>query len=306
MLTSKVKIAGEIQSSPIALGCMRLAGVEDKTVDRIIHTAVDQGITLFDHADIYGGGESERVFGEVMRNDPGLRHKIQILDKCGICQGYYDSSKEHILSAVNASLSRLGIEQLDFLLLHRPDVLIEPDKVAEAFDELFASGKVRCFGVSNYNADQLDLLQKSVRQKLSINQLQFGLAHTALLDESINVNIHSPHAVSKTNGTLNYCRINHITIQAWSPLQQGMFAGAFLTSDKYTALNETLLTLANEKNVSVVAVAIAWILRHPSHFQPIIGTTNVERLIDMCMADTITLSRSEWYSLYKAAGNPLP
>lgn len=306
MFTNKLMIGKAVEASPVALGCMRMAGIGFKGAQRIINLAVEHNITLFDHADIYGGGESEALFGRVLQSQPGLRDHIRILDKCGICKGYYDASKEHILASVDGSLKRLGVEQLDFLLLHRPDALMEPDEVADAFDTLEREGKVRYFGVSNQNKSQLALMQKSVRQKLMIDQLQFGLAHTPLIDEGINVNIHSTHSASKTDGTLDYCRLNDITIQAWSPFQYGMFEGAFVNSGKYKQLNRALAEIAEERRVCPMAVAIAWILRHPAHIQPVVGTMNEVHLLEIAQAGQIELTREEWYKLYLAAGNPLP
>lgn len=306
MFTKKLMLGGSVETSPVALGCMRMAGIGVERAELIVRLALERGITLFDHADIYGGGESETLFGEVLRKCPSLRGQMQIQDKCGICKGYYDASKQYILSAVDGSLKRLGVEQLDFLLLHRPDALLEPEEVADAFDTLARAGKVRYFGVSNQNAGQLALLQKSVKQKLMIDQLQFGLAHTPLVDEGINVNIHSQYAASKTGGTLDYCRLNDITLQAWSPFQHGMFEGAFISSDRYESLNQILRDMAAEKQTSVMSIAIAWILRHPAHIQPIVGTMNERHLLEICEAGQVELTRQEWYRLYLAAGNPLP
>lgn len=295
-----------LRSAPIAFGCMRMAGLEVEKAERIVNLAVEQGIDLFDHADIYGGGESERLFAKVLKRNPGLRGRMLVQSKCGICKGYYDASKEHILEAVDGILSRLELDYIDILLLHRPDALIEPEEVAEAFGELERTGKVRYFGVSNENAAQMALLQKHMPQKIVINQLQFGMAHTGMVDAGVNVNIHSDHAVVRDGGVLDYCRLNDITIQAWSPFQYGMFEGVFLGCEKYKALNEEIQKIAAEKGVTDSAIAVAWIMRHPAHIQTIVGTMNEKRLADICKAFDVELTRQEWYRLYLAAGNPLP
>lgn len=295
-----------IQSAPVALGVMRMAGVSQEQADRVVMQAVESGITLFDNADIYGGGKSEEMFGEVLRMHPGLREKILVQSKCGICKGYYDASKAHILTSVDGILRRLKLDQLDFLLLHRPDALLEPEEVADAFGTLQKNGKVRFFGVSNQNSAQMELLKKYCGMPLMINQLQFGPAHTGMIDAGINVNIHSDYAVNRDGLILDYCRLNDITIQAWSPFMYGMFEGVFLKSEKYEKLNETLRRLAKEKGVSESTMAIAWILRHPAGIQVLLGTMNESHLKEACQAMTVQLSRPEWYEIYLSAGNPLP
>lgn len=306
MINSTIQLGSKIASSPVALGCMRMAGQSVENAERIVRLALDEGIRFFDHADIYGGGESERIFGKVLRSNPSLRDQMLIQDKVGIADGYYDASKEHILEAADGCLNRLGIETLDFLLLHRPDALMEPQEVAQAFDTLHKQGKVRYFGVSNQNAAQIALLQSYLPHKIMINQMQFGLAHTLLVDEGINVNIHEAHSISHTNGTLDYCRLNHITIQAWSPFQHGMFEGPFMLSPKYEKLNQVLHQMAQDKGVPDMTVAVAWIMRHPAQIQTIVGTMNEAHLLEICRASDLELTRKEWYQLYLAAGNPLP
>ena len=302
----QIQLGGTLQSGAIALGCMRMAGLEVKQAEKLVLSALEEGIDLFDHADIYGGGESESVFGKVLQRNPNLREKLLIQDKCSIRQGYYDASAEHILTSVDQSLQRLGVESIDLLLLHRPDTLIEPEEVAEAFNTLQQAGKVRYFGVSNYNPAQIALLQKFVEQNLIANQLQFSLAHTPLIDSGINVNVQSDHARDLTGHTLEYCRLHDLTIQAWSPLQYGMFEGVFLGSDKYAKLNQEIEILAEQNDVSDSAIAVAWIMRHPAKMQTIVGTTNEGRLRNMCAASRVSLTREEWYRLYSAAGNALP
>lgn len=296
----------DLNISRIALGCMRLRSLEEKQADVLISTALEQGVNFFDHADIYGGGKSEELFARALKNHPGMREKIILQSKCGITNGYYDFSKEHILSSVDGILKRLDTEYLDILLLHRPDLLMEPEEVSRAFDTLKAAGKVRYFGVSNQNPFTMRLLSRYLNQRLIINQVQFSLAHTPMLDASVNVNMGNAAAVDRDGGILEYCRLHDVTVQAWSPLQYGMFGGNFLDSDRYAPLCEQLRRIADERGVSPSAVAAAWILRHPAGIQVIAGTTSPEHLEDICQAADITLSRKEWYTLYKAAGNQLP
>ncbi|MBQ7866827.1 MAG: aldo/keto reductase [Clostridia bacterium] len=303
----KLLLGNVLPASPIALGCMRMAGMDDAAAEQVVFTALENGIDFFDHADIYGGGESEEIFGRVLKNNPGLREKIVLQSKCGICKGYYDASKEHILEAADGILKRLGVDYLDALLLHRPDALMEPEEVAEAFETLHRTGKVRYFGVSNQNAAQMELLGAYMQQKLIINQLQFSIAHTGLVDAGVNVNIHSDHAVVRDGGVLDYCRLNDITIQAWSPFQYGMFKGVFLGNNElYPELNAEIQKIAEEKGVTDSAIAVAWIMCHPAKIQTIIGSMNAKRIADIAKAQDITLTRQEWYRLYLAAGNPLP
>lgn len=302
----RVSVGGRLEASAIVLGCMRMAGKSVEEAERIVNLAVDAGVDFFDHADIYGGGESERLFGAVLKRNPGLRERMKIQSKCGICKGYYDASYAHIVEAAEGSLKRLGVERMDVLLLHRPDALLEPEEVAEAFDRLHAAGKVRFFGVSNQNAGQMALLRKYMKQPLIVNQLQFGPAHTILVDEGVNVNIHSQHAVQRGGSILDDCRLNDVTIQAWSPFQHGMFEGPFQKSEKYAELNATLAEIARDKGTTDTAVAVAWILRHPANMQAIVGSMNPARLEECFQGGDVELSRQEWYRIYRAAGNPLP
>ena len=294
---------GKINASAIALGCMRISGKDVKDVQTLISTALDCGINFFDHADIYGGGKSEEVFASAFH---GKRDSVYIQSKCGIRPGFFDFSKEHIISSVEKSLKRLDTDYLDVLLLHRPDTLMEPEEVAEAFTKLEKDGKVRFFGVSNQNPYQMALLQKYMPQKIVANQLQFGLAHTGMIDCGLTVNMKHENGINRDGSVLEYCRLNDITIQAWSPIMYGFFEGIFIGSDKYPELNKELERIGEEKGVSPSAVAIAWILRHPANIQAIIGTTTPDRVRDYATAANITLSREEWYSLYRTAGNILP
>lgn len=294
-----------LTASAVGIGCMRIPELSAREVETLIRTALDTGINLFDHADIYGGGQCESIFGEVLAGQPQLREQMVLQSKCGIRQGYYDLSKEHILTSVDGILKRLHTDYLDLLLLHRPDSLMEPEEIGEAFDDLAGSGKVRYFGVSNMNPTQIELIQSALGQKLVANQMQFSLARSGLVDSGIHANVPSAQD-SRDESVLEYCRLKNITIQTWSPLQYGFFAGTFLGSEKFPELNAQLNALAEQYGVTPGAVAIAWILRHPAKMQVICGSKNPRRISETAAAAQVELTRQEWYSLYCAAGNDLP
>lgn len=296
----------DLDASEISLGCMRISQMANSDIATLLHTALDVGINFFDHADVYGGGQSEAKFAEALQMTAQLREKMILQSKCGIQQGYFDFSKDHILDAVDGSLKRLRTEYLDVLLLHRPDALVEPEEVAEAFTILQDSGKVRYFGVSNQNPMQIELLKRYVKQDILFNQLQFSITNTGMVDAGINVNMENPPSVDHDGSILDYCRLNDITIQPWSPFQYGFFEGVFLDNDKFPELNQVIDEMAEAKGVTNTAIAIAWILRHPARMQPIVGTTNPDRVKAISKASDITLTRQEWYAIYRAAGNKLP
>ena len=296
-----------ITASAVTMGCMRLGGMTREEAAALVGTALDTGIDHFDQADIYADGGSEERFGEVF--DPGMRDKVIIQTKCGINRkphGHYDFSKEHIVTSVEESLKRLKAEYVDMLLLHRPDTLMEPEEVAEAFTLLKDSGKVRHFGVSNQSPMQIELLSKYVEQPIVANQLQLSICHTPMIDAGLNANMTNPPSIDHDGRILEYCRIKDITIQAWSPLQYGFFEGVFIGSEKYPELNAVLDRIAAEKGVTSSAIAIAWILKHPANMQAIVGTSKPWRLTEISKAGDVELSRPEWYEIYKAAGNKLP
>ena len=302
-----IKIArSDLDASEIALGCMRIAGMATQDISTLIHTALDEGINFFDHADVYGGGASEQKFAEALDMTPRLRDTMILQSKVGIRQGSFDFSKEHILEAVEGSLARLRTDYLDVLLLHRPDALVEPEEVAEAFTILHDSGKVRYFGVSNQNPMQIELLARFVRQPLIINQLQLSVTNTGMIDAGINVNMKIDASIDRDGGILDYCRLKEITIQPWSPFQYGFFEGVFLDNGRFPELNTRIDAIAASRGVTNTAIAIAWLLRHPARMQPILGTTNPARVKDSCKASDVTLTRQEWYDIYLAAGNKLP
>lgn len=295
----------DLKISNIALGCMRISKMEYKDVELLINKALDLGINVFDNADIYGGGKSEELIGEYIKNNPHKRSQMIIQTKCGIRKGFYDSSKEHIINSVEASLKRLNLDYIDILLIHRPDTLMEIDEVSEAFNYLYNTKKVRYFGVSNMNIYQIELLQRNVNQKILFNQLQFSIAHSLLLDEEFNVNMKNNMSVN-SGSMLDYLRLNNITVQAWSVLQASWEDGSFLGNPKYQKLNEKLYELSMKYNVKPSAIAVAWVLRHPAKMQAIVGTTNIQHLEELTEANKIILDRKEYYDLYLSVDKMLP
>lgn len=290
----------------VAVGCMRINSLEKNEAERFVQTSLEQGANFFDHADIYGSGVCEEIFADAIHMSPSVREKIILQSKCGIRKGMFDFSKEHILDSVDGILKRLNTEYLDVLLLHRPDALVEPEEVAEAFDKLEQSGKVRHFGVSNQNPMQIQLLQKHVKQPLVANQLQLSITNANMISNGINVNMENDSAINRDGSILDFCRLHDITIQPWSPFQFGFFEGVFLRNEKFPELNKQMDEIADKYQVSNTTIAIAWLLRHPAKMQPVIGTMNIDRLIDCCNASDVHLTREEWYSIYRAAGNILP
>ena len=302
-------VNGPQNVSSIILGCMRMPALSVSDATKMISAAWQEGINFFDHATCYGDGEAETRFGDAFPGTGLRREDVTIQTKCGLHfdRKEFDWSREDILESVDGSLKRLKMEYLDVLLLHRPDLLFEPEQVAEAFNELEKSGKVRYFGVSNVTPGQLELLKKFVRQPLVINQLQFSLEQTQLIDQAMYLNnLTTPRSCDRDNGVLDYCRLHDMTIQAWSPLQFGMFKGCFVDHPDFPELNQVLSELGEQYGVPKTAVAIAWILRHPAHMQAIAGTMNPNHLKDICAASRVHLTHQEWYRLYLAAGKFLP
>lgn len=291
----------------IAVGCMRLKELDVPGAERFVKTALDNGANFFDHADIYGDGACEEIFAQASGMNASVRDKMIVQSKCGIVKGHrFDFSKEHILASVDGSLKRLKTEYLDVLLLHRPDALTEPEEVSEAFEILHAGGKVRHFGVSNQHPMQIRLLQKFMKRPIVANQLQLGIAFAGMITSGTHVNMQGDFAVNRDGYVLDFCRLEDITIQPWSPFQFGFFEGVFLDNPKFPELNAKIDELAAQYKVSNTTIAVAWLLRHPAKMQPITGTMNVERLKDCVKAAEIQLSREEWYQIYLAAGYTLP
>ncbi|MBS6561249.1 MAG: aldo/keto reductase [Clostridiales bacterium] len=296
-----------MQVPVIASGCMRMNGLHEKQAASFIEKALSLGVNFFEHADIYGKGECEKIFSKAIDMKPSVREKIILQSKCGIVPGkMYDLSKEYILKSVDEILKRLQTEYLDVLALHRPDALVEPEEVAEAFRILKESGKVRHFGVSNHKPLQMELLRKYLDEPLVTDQLQFSITNSSMVENGLEVNMTTKGAVDRDGSVLDYCRFHDITIQTWSPFQYGFFEGVFLNNEKFPELNQILEEIATRYEVTPTTIATAWILRHPAHMQVIAGTMNEKRLEEICKASEITLSREEWYQIYLAAGHMLP
>lgn len=302
-----------IKASRLALGLMRIYDKPIQNTDRLIRTALDLGVNLLDLADIYGGGECERIVGKLYKSDKALREKTVLQTKCGIGNRMYDLSYKHIIEAVNGSLNRLSAEYIDILLLHRPDTLMRPEEIARAFDELYSSGKVRSFGVSNFSAAQIDYLQSYLNQTLCANQMQLSPTYCPLIEYGITVN--TPGECDKAGGTLEYCRKNGITLQAYGPMQcsftdeDGSYNGPFMTDrakKKYFALNFELEGLAQKYNTTVGAVALSWILTHPANMQAVVGTTEADRLKSYADCCEVPITPYEWYRIYESAGHRIP
>ena len=301
---------GPQNASAIILGCMRMPALDTQKAADMIRTAVEEGVNFFDHATCYGkDGEAEKRFGDAFPLTGLKREDVYLQSKCGISRDprEFNWSRDYIVENAEASLRRLKTDYLDALLLHRPDLLFDPEEVAEAFDKLAASGKVRYFGVSNVTPGQLELLKKYVKQPLVFTQLQFSLDQSQLIDGGLYLNnLTTDRSISRDNGVLDYCRLNDITIQAWSPLQFGMFGGCVVDHPDFPELHKVLGKLGEKYGVTKTAIAIAWILRHPAKMQAIAGTMNPQHLKEICAAANVELIHQEWYRLYLASGKFLP
>ncbi|MDN4523873.1 aldo/keto reductase [Fictibacillus fluitans] len=315
-----------ITSSRLALGCMGFGGSWDRSplsddevlkTEKAVDAAISTGITMFDHANIYTMGKAEEAFGRMLQGKPSLREQMVIQSKCGIRfaddigPGRYDFSKEHILASVDEILQRLTVDYLDILLLHRPDPLMEPEEVAEAFEQLKSSGKVRNFGVSNMNQAQIQLLEAYMDEKLIVNQLEMSLHKVDFADEGVHVNQEAGLSVHFTSGLMEHCMKEDIQIQAWSPLAKGIFSGnnSIELTEAEAQTKELVAKMAAEKETSLEAIVLGWLMRHPAKIQPILGTTNVQRIKDSADAVRIseTMTREEWYDLYVSSrGVKLP
>lgn len=295
--------------SRLILGCMRMPDLSVEKAAEMVKTSMDLGINFFDNATCYTDGVAEERFGEAWKKAGIARDHFILQTKCGLCfdRNEFDWRRETILSSVDDSLRRMKTDYLDILLLHRPDLLYEPEEVAAAFDALEKSGKVRHFGVSNVPPMMLEVLKHTVKQPLIINQLQLSLEQSQLIDAAFYMNnLTTERSIDRDNGLLDYCRLHNITIQAWSPLQYGMFGGCFIDDPKYPELNAALAELAEKYHVTKAAIALAWILRHPAQMQVIVGTMNPRHLEESAAATQVSLTHHEWYQLYLAAGKFLP
>ncbi|MBR5489981.1 MAG: aldo/keto reductase [Oscillospiraceae bacterium] len=291
----------------VGLGFWRAANMEEKALESLIAAAMEEGINFFDHADIYGKGLCEEKFGKAVANMAIPREKMIIQSKCGIVPGVmYDFSEEHIVSSVEGILGRLGTDYLDVLLLHRPDALIEPEEVASAFDKLHSAGKVRHFGVSNHRSGQIELMRRSLHQDIAANQMQFGLGYCGMISQGFEANTTRADAVDRDGEIIDYCRLNSITIQTWSPFQTANKGGVIFDHPQLPELNEAMAKIGEKYSVSKTAVATAWVLRHSAKMQLITGTMSADRIREIAKGAEIELTREEWYTLYKAAGHTLP
>ena len=307
-----VTLGTDLVAPNVVLGLMRIAGKTDDEVRELVRTAREAGIDFVDTADVYGGElhGSDRRFAKAMQLTSSERAALTIQTKCGIVPDgpYYDFSYKHIMESVEGSLAALETDYIDILLLHRPDALVEPEEVARAFDELEAAGKVRLFGLSNHTPRQIDLLKKFVRQPIVAHQLQLSMTHAAIIAQGLASNmLGAEQSVTRDGGgILDYRRLHDITVQAWSPFQAGFFTGVFFDSPQYPELNAAIDRLATEYDVPPMAIATAWILRHPAKMQVVLGTTNPERVAGAAQGSDITLTKSEWYELFRAAGHIIP
>ena len=302
-------VNGPQNVSVIIQGCMRMPALTVDEAAEVIRNAAELGINFFDHATVYGHGDAEARFGDAFPKSGVKREDVFIQSKCGINneRGEFDWTYENILDAVDGSLQRLKMDYMDVVLLHRPDLIFDPEEVAAAFDKLEESGKVRWFGVSNLPPMQIELLKKYVKQPLVFNQLQLSLEQSQLIDQTFYLNnLTTERSIDRDNGTLDYCRLHDITIQAWSPLQKGFFKGCFVDDPEFPELNAVLGKLAEKYGVPKTAIAIAWILRHPAKMQVLAGTMNPAHLRDFCDAVKVELTHHEWYELYIASGKFLP
>lgn len=317
----------DIEATRIVYGCMEIGGNWSKkpiTDDikraavRSLHAALEAGINFFDLADIYCRGKSDEAFSQIWDFDPGIRDKVYVQTKAGIRfpddpnpgdPTRYDYSYEHLVESVEGSLRRLETEYVDILLLHRPDALVEGEEVARAFEHLHSSGKVRYFGVSNHSTGQIEYLRRFLSQPLVVNQLELNILHNGLINAGVSVNQEFPAAPIHGAETLEYCRSRDIRIQAWSPLARGLLSGAPGESISAHALRtkELVSRMAEAKGVSPEAIVLGWLLRHPAGIQPVIGTTNPARVAACAQADSVSLTREEWYTLFAAGrGAPMP
>jgi predicted oxidoreductase len=294
---------------PIVLGFMRASNLTIEEIHQNVDEMLSHGYNYFDHADIYGGGKSEEVFGSFLEKYPEYRKRIILQSKCGIVPGeppMYNLSKDYILKAVDGILKRLHTDYLDILLLHRPDPLMDAEEVKEAFDILEKEKKVLHFGVSNFSSSQIEYLQKHLHQKIEYNQLQLSLVYNHMLHIGDFVNTDNPRGIDRDGYVMDYCKLQDITIQCWSPIQYGFFTGTFLNNPNYKELNEYLQILKEKYQVEKSTIAISYLLMIPMSIQVVIGSQNLEHIKEYNKIDSVNLTREEWYTLTKLTGVDLP
>lgn len=316
---SQINLGGSGLMVPqIALGVMRMGDKTEAEAQAVVETALSKGVNFFDTADIYGNGASTKSLAKALKAVGAKREDIILQSKGGILSDAgpvaddgilgprYEFSKKHIIASVDAELARLETDYLDVFLLHRPDVLMQPEEIAAAFNDLAQQGKVKQFGVSNMNPWQVELIQSVVDQKLVANQLQFGVMHTGMVDAGLHVNMNDSRSVDHDGGILPYSQLKNMTIQAWSPFQYGMFEGHFVDNDKFPELNAKLQEIADVHHSTKNGIAVAFVLTHPANMQVILGSMTPSRLVEMIDGREVTLTHQEWYDIYFAAGNDLP
>ncbi len=296
----------------VVAGMMRIEEMSDAAIRELYDACRAAGVDFFDHADLYGSSRHgcERRFAEALDLSSAERDEITLQTKTGIVpdEWHFDHSYEHIVASAEESLQALGTDRIDVLLLHRPDALVEPDEVARAFDHLESSGKVRAFGVSNHTPRQIDLLKTAVTQPIVANQVQLSITHSTLVAQGLAANMAGEDdSITRDGGGLvDHARINGITLQAWSPFQKGFFDGVMFGAPELPELNALLDRLAAKYDVTPIAIATAWITRHPAHMQVVLGTTTPQRVTDAAAGSDIPLTRAEWYGLVSAAGHKVP
>ena len=295
----RISLSDSLSVSRIIYGLWRHTNDQDISSQKLqskIEACLDQGISTFDQADIYGGYTSEALLGETLKQAPHLRDSMQLITKCDIVAPiglysdkkikHYDTSARHINFSVERSLSQMAIEQIDLLLLHRPDPLMDAQETGRALDDLINSGKVKAIGVSNFRPWDIDLLQSCTKNKLLTNQIEISLTQNNAL----------------TNGDLAYMQQHDILPMAWSPL-----GGGELFKNSQSPLNQKLISLAKDFAVQPAAIATAWLLRHPAQILPIMGSNHMQRIKQFSEALTVDLSREQWFELLQAAtGHEVP
>ena len=288
----RISLSKEVSLSRIVYGMWRLGDDENTSPEHVrakIDASLDQGITSFDQADIYGGYEAEEILGNALSGST-LRNKMEIVTKCDIIAPvgryadarvkYYDTSRAHIMASVDHSLRLMGIDHIDLLLIHRPDPMMDHHETGAALDEVIASGKVRSVGVSNFRPYDWELLQSAMKNQLVTNQIELSvLAHESFV-----------------NGDVAFHQRIGTPLMAWAPL-----AGGALFSGNHPDVMSVLSNVASQNNVDETAVAIAWLLAHPSRILPVLGTNSIERIKGMSAALDVKMDRQTWYEIYTAA-----
>jgi len=311
-------------ASELVYGCMGLGGswsqeplgkAEFNQAHQVVEHVLANNINVFDLADIYQFGKSEQVIGNVLKENPSLRDDMIIQSKCGIRfddehgPKRYDLSGDWITQSTHNILERLNTDYLDILVLHRPDPLMDADEIATTLSKLKANGKVKHFGLSNMHAPQAAYLAKAIEQPLVVNQIELSLTNLAWLEEGIYAGNPDGAHVNFTSGTLEYAATNNMQIQSWGSLSQGLFCGRDVSGESQ-AVQQTaqyVKTLSEHYNTSTEAIVLSWLMQHPAAIQPVIGSTNIERITACTQALEVAITRGQWYQIYTLArGAELP